>query len=668
MHSYELAWLFAEIKSGEPLFQQVALFEWEGIFARNRKLGKVNMSARTQATLTPSTEPTAASAEAPSSTEPIANASRSPRTKPLFAMALVIVGTLPIGLGVGVAYRGRSVESNGSAACSAHNEASVHSYTASLKETCWKQFRADELFSAGNYGLALQHYQSKEMADSLRPSAELVLKIALCREALGQGEEALASLRSMSNAPDSDARAVALLAQSRIQLRCHEFGEARDMLGQILSIPEEGNLANSAVRGEASFLLAIASLSEGVTANSHSEADRPISSLDDSLWLVPQILMPGPPSSMDRLSEASELIAALLAEPSATKRQESGQRLAERLLASDPHHPLAGCLQLTLGEVAYLRGELAEAATRYREAIDKTSCAKSSVAAYNQGVVCFQLHEYQPAILTLGRFIDGAPEHPVRPRALLLRGRAFLETGDGKSAVFDLQRAADGPGEADVRAWATVFLGFAQLQACRPQLAAQNLFHRRDLVQMEPFRTAASFVVSLARLETLQSTESLDRETLFTLRALSKLDDQADWIGTSGRWTLGRAYQHLNMSEQAIELFEQALRDDASGPLAAELKLALADCHLSTGERDQAEKWLVDVRQNHRAPWSVNAGLRLAQEELSQGHHDECLAICRELLHCETNHAPIQRLMGKAHLLAGRDELAAECFAGLVKP
>lgn len=630
------------------------------------------MSAKNHSSSTPSDKATSVSSEviAPAVSTPVvsdSNQVRAVRKVPLFAIALAVAGTMPIGLGVGVAYRAKSVESAESSACLAHVEPQVHNEPGSVHWAWRNQQQAEDLFRAGDFRLALQHYQSKENADSLRPSAELALKMALCREALGPGAEALALLEPLAEHAQPDVRTAALVAQSRIHLRRREFTQARATLGQLLGVDPDPDRIFPAISEDAPILLLIACLLDGGEDGDTSDPARPISPLDDALWLRPEILSTESLGTAGILFDEHELLAPQFAEASTEQRRETSERLADRLLARHPTHRLAGHLRLALGEQAYQRGDLANAAARYRDAAEKSPSARSSVAAYNQGVVQFQLREYRPASIALGRFIDGVPGHALCPRALLLRGRALLELGDGELAAFDLKRAADLPGSDEARAWATVYLGMAQLQVHQPKLAAQGMFLRRDRVQGEFARREAGFVVSLARWESLESAESLDRETLFMLRALSKLDPQADWLGACGRMLIGRAYQHLNLIDQAAETFERALANEVQEPFASQMKLALADCLFATGNDAQARKWLTDVQQENRAPWSANAALRLAKWELSQGHHAECLAACRELLHMKVEHAPVLRLMGEAHTLAGNDELAAECFAGLVQ-
>lgn len=604
----------------------------------------------------------------PASTAP-AESVPSQRRIPLFAIALAIAGTLPLGLGVGVACRAKSVETNEVPACSAHNEDSVHDQTASAHEAWRNLSRADDLFRAGDFKLALQLYQSKENADSLRPTAERVLKMALCREGLGQNEEALTTLRSMTEHASDEIRSAMLIAQGRMQLRRCEFVESRATLSELIASQDQ----TAAVIDEAQFLLVLACLLESEADHHEMEQDRLISSLDDALWLCPEMLVPAmfalePLNSTTRSLDENEPVASLLADASIEQRREAAERLAEQLLVSQPTHPLSGILQLTLGELSYRRGDLSQSASRFRTAAGKNTSMRSVVAAHNEGVTHFQLRDYRAASRALGRFIDAVPEHALRPRALLLRGRALIEIGDGALAAFDLKRAADSHGSDETKAWATVFLGLAQLQAHQPKLAAQDVFLRRDRVQTEPTRTAAGFAVSLARLETLPPGETLDREMLFMLRALSTLDPEADWLGATGRMLIGRAYQRLNLFDQAVETFEQALQESVPETLAWEIKLAIADCLFAKSEPTAAGTWLTDVRKNHPGRPATTAGLRLAQWELAQGHHAECLEICRELWQPDAELAPILRLMGEAHVLAGHDDLAAKCFAGLHQP
>ena len=631
------------------------------------------MSAHKHTSPTPTPKPAAVPVSVPAAVvaPPISPADpvAVPRKLPLFAIALAVAGTLPIGIGVGVTCRAKSLEAIEVAERLAHDKAQVRKVIDPVSWAWRNQQRADDLLRAGDFGLALQHYQSKENADSLRPEAELLWKTALCREALGENEEALTLLDTAATHGSAELRAAALLAQSRIHLCHREFETARATLGRLFRASQELD-HSTAVREDAQFLLVIVGLLEDTDVGDTSDMARPISPLHDSMWLIPEMLfaetVAEPLAATEAPADDHKLVTQLLAAASIEQRRQTSEQLVERLLARNPTHRLAGYLKLALGEVAYQRGELAQAANWYRSAADKPGSAKSIVAAFNEGVVRFQLREYRLASNALCRFIDGVPGNALCSQALLLRGRSLIELGDGELAAFDLQRAADLPGADEVRAWAIAFLGLAQLQAGNPERAAQGMFLRRDRVQGDVARLETGFVVSLARLECLKSADSLDRETIFLLRALSKLDPQADWLRTCGRMMIGRAYQRLNLFEQASEAFERTLAADVTEPFAPEMKLALVDCRFALGDHAQAQRWLADVQANHRGLWSVRAGLQMARWELSQRDHAECLAICRELLHSDSERAAVLRLMGEAHELAGHHALAAECFAGVV--
>lgn len=643
------------------------------------------MSAHNHTSSTSSPEVPPAPPEVASPTIPVSDKIVSRRTFPLFAIALAIVGTLPIGLGVGLACRAKLIVPAEPATDSMHDEVSVNDDTASVS-WAWRNLQhADDLFRAGDFRLALQLYQSKECADSLQPTTELPLKIALCLEALGQWDEALAILDTFTDHSDSALRATALLANSRIWLRRHDLDKARAALGQLLErIDDPGRDCPPEIADDSRFLLAITCLMDDDSINESNDPTRPVSPLHSSVWQRSEVrYLDRPTAIRSSLSlkpteshattlvtttlgaEAQELVPQLLTATSADQRRRIGEELALRLLTSHSAHWLAGHVNLALGEVAYQRGDLAEAAVRYGEASGRSSTALSVIAAYDQGVVQFRLHEYRNASLALGRFIDGAPGHEFGPRALILRGRALLELGEGELAAFDLKRAADMPGQDDERAWATVYLGMANLQARKPKVAAQEMFQRRDRLQSGVARSEMALVVSLARLESLESPDSRDREALFMLRALAAVDPDAEWLGACGRLMIGRAYQHLGLVDQAAEIYEHALQHEVQEPFASEMKLAIADYSLLTGDHPRGLNRLVELQTNQKAPWSTRAGLRIAKWELSQGHHHKCLALCRELLHSETERAPILRLMGAAHELAGNFDQAAECFAGL---
>lgn len=626
------------------------------------------MSAHTHASSTPTPEMPPATPAVASPTTPMSDKIASRRTIPLFAVALAIVGTLPIGLGVGLACRAKSIALAELATESLHDEVSANDETAPVSWAWRNQPRADDLFRAGDFRLALQLYQSKECADSLQPSAELPLKIALCHEILGQWDEAHAILGPFTEHHDSNLRAAALLAQSRICLRRHDLDKARATLSQLLCRSDNlGRDCQPDVVDDGCFLLAIACLIGDGSLSESSDPVRPVSPLHRSTWQESDVLLLENSTTMALDPETQELVTRLLAATAADQRQSLGEQFAMQLLAKNSAHRLVGHLHLALGEAAYQRGDLAEAVARYGEASSRSSTALSTIAAFNQGVVRFQLHEYHTASLALGRFINGAPGHEFGPRAWMLRGRALLELGAGELAAFDLKRAADLPGRDDERAWATVYLGLANLQARKPKVAAREMFQRRDRLQSGIARSETALVVSLARLESLESSDSRDREALFMLRGLATVNPDAEWLGACGRLMIGRAYQHLGLVDQAAEIYEQALRQEVQEPFASEMKLALAEHALAFGDPSQGLALLAELRATQQAPWSVAAHVRTAEWELSHGRERECLTICQELLLQDFDHAPILRLMGSAYERAGDHAQAAECFAGVAR-
>ncbi len=673
--------------SSQRLFKRVDLSQRRGIVARHRIRVKVNMSAHSHSPSTSKSAPPTVSSQGevpsiPASSMPDSDVPQ--RTFPLFVIALAISATLPIGLGIGWTCRAKSAKP---VTTFTHDDTSPNEETDSLS-WAWRNLRnTDDLFRAGDFGLALQHYQSKECADPLRPSAELRLKIALCHEALGQWDEAVSILDSILEDAESELRDAALLAHSRIGLCRQDFEHTRATLRRLLGPLDELRPVARTIAEDACYLLASACLLEEDSAQEEpSHLNRPISPLHRSAmqWINTSLLDQSIPAQTNELAGSGEpnptqpdaapfddetctMATRLFAATSSAERRQLGEQLARQLLANHSKARWVGHLKMVLGEVAYRQGDLIQAKELFGEVADRSLSALAAIASYNQGVVQFQLREYRPASRTLGRFVDGAPGHELCPLALLLRGRSLLEFGDGEMAAFDLKRAVDSPGRDELRAWAAVYMGLAHLQSGKPMLAAQSMFHRRDRLQSDVARAELAFVVSLARLESLKPSDSRDREVIFMLRALASINADSEWLGACGRQMLGRAYQHLGLIEQAMAVYEHALRQDLQEPFASDIKLALADSALATGNSALARHHLADLQASQRAPWATQAGLRIAKWELDQGDHEKCLTICRELLPTTSDRAPIFRLMGRAHESTGHFDLAAECYAGLAK-
>lgn len=577
------------------------------------------MSAANDQTETPPPVPSAATSGEDA-------AAVSLRTNWLFSVSLAIVATLPIGIGVGIACRSRMMTDVSSAAAAVHNESALLDRSSDVRLRTRNRPDAEELFRAGDFLSALRAYESKQCEDSLPLSSAEQLKLAACHEALGQWDEALDILKTLAEQPTSESRNEARLALSRVRLRLREFAAARSMLSELARPDAWTESAAMVGKDIAGDLMAIAELLDTETSLEPADFAHSIATLEPSLWNSPDLLV--------------------------------GREACQ----------FGDHVRLARGERAIRRGDFEQAADEYRALVTNTATPKSVVAAFNLGIAQFRRRDYHEASRSLGRFIDGRTHDAETSRALWLRGRALLELGDGELAALDFKRAADLPGSPELRAWSAALLGMAQLQANRPDLAARDLFLRRELFYPGMARTEAGFVVALARVESLRSDESWDREALFMLRALESLNPETEWLGTCGRMLIGRAYERLGMLDQAIDAYERALHADMQDPFASEMRLALADCLRDVGREDDARSLLEEMQHSESKPWAKQAALRLAEWELTQHRPDECLAICRELLPGEPSPAPILRLMGQAYELAGQHGQAAQCFAGLLMP
>lgn len=603
-------------------------------------------------------------AETPTPTDAQAVANGPGRNSLLFAILLAIVGTLPIGLGIGMARRAANIAAAELLAKSKHKVGPVHDDTAAVELTRRNRLKADEYFRAREFRLALQLYQSNETIESLRHSEEVFFKIALCREALGQIDEALAEFRELSARDDSPFRSAALLGQGRIWFAKRELHHARAVLGQLSRTEAAKKAASPEAFQDARFFLAMTWLQNPNSQCDVLETPSPISPLSEVAWKGISLFNPNNIGADDLSKNDDANSDDEIASPT---NASDAERFLEKQVELAPHHRMVGHAKLALGQFAYQRGDVESAVSRFEKVMSKSSDTVSLIAAYNSGVIHFQRGDIAATVSALGQVVDGAPGHGLVVPALILRGRAGIALGNVEQAAFDLKRAADISNTEDERSWATAFMGMAFLQARKQDVAAKMMFQRRDRITTEAAKALGGLVVALARLETIESVESRDRETLFLLRALANLNPDASWLGDCGRTLIGRAYHEVNLGAEMAETYSRALSNGVREPYASEMKSSLGEYLLTIGDEQEGLALLIEVREAKQSPWSFKSGMAMARWELSQHREQECLGICQELLRDDVDRASVLRLMGTAYEQTGNVAKAAECFAGLIR-
>ena len=121
--------------------------------------------------------------------------------------------------------------------------------------------RADHAFRSGRDEVAPAIYRQGNAATSLTPREVFRYRSALCLEALGKGEEALALYReTASQQQNAYAVAAGQLGQARIDFSRRQFIEAKGLLGQMIARSAEPTLRdqpNQIFLAEARYRLAL---------------------------------------------------------------------------------------------------------------------------------------------------------------------------------------------------------------------------------------------------------------------------------------------------------------------------------------------------------------------------------------------------------------------------
>lgn len=360
---------------------------------------------------------------------------------------------------------------------------------------------------------------------------------------------------------------------------------------------------------------------------------------------------------------------------SADAEAEGAARAAHRLGAARqavqeasrafPGHELTPAAYLELGNLEGAGGKPTEAAAWYGRLVREWSRSPLAVPAhYNLGLLHHRAGEREAARQAFYRVVDRAPGHELAPLSYWRIGRLHLEDGDAEQAVSPLRRALVGAPGAPGRAAAAVTMASAYLLTNNPRAANAVLMEHRDAVNHVDYRSAASFLDTLARFRSSTDRHQRQREASDLLTCLLTLSDDRT-LGPCGLLLKGQAYQELGMVESMVQLYEKAL-PWLRGSLAADVSFALAESYYAAERYEAATKLYLSLASGRGAAWVGRVRLRLAAIALHRNKPQDCLKWCREALHGKdrAEAAEVLRLMAGAYEQTGERDKMIRCLAG----
>lgn len=328
-----------------------------------------------------------------------------------------------------------------------------------------------------------------------------------------------------------------------------------------------------------------------------------------------------------------------------------------------PESRLVGSAKFGLAQLAATNQQFEESARLFASLAKFSSSPLAVRGAFNAAVLYRLQNDLNRTCQSLDVVVHGAPGNELHTRALILYGQTLIDRGQFREAAFQLKRAANSRHVPDDQARATVFLAIAQLLDQKPQEAAESLFLHRFQFQQPSVRNAAALMTSIARWRTADNAAK-QREAAFLYRSIIAVDEDSEWLGPAGQLLLGQAMRDADMEDRMAELFLDVMQCHPPRVIETQMELAMADYWYGRQRVSEAKEIWSRVYAAGGAD-SIAAGLRMSDIALKERHPEICIEICRTLQHQDA--APrvdLLKLSGRAHEMAGRPVLAAQCFAG----
>lgn len=342
---------------------------------------------------------------------------------------------------------------------------------------------------------------------------------------------------------------------------------------------------------------------------------------------------------------------------------ETCRRVLSAAKATFHDHQLNGPVTYGLAQLAAADERLEESARLFNSLTRFSTSPLAIRAAFNAALLYRVQDDLERTCQSLDIVVHGAPGNELHTRALILYGQTLIDRGEFREAAFQLKRAANSRHLPDEQARATVFLAMAQLLDHKPADAAESLFLHRFQFQQQTVRDAAALMTSIARWRTADNAAKL-REAAFLYRAIVAVDENSDWLGSAGQLLLGQAMRDADLEDRMAELFLDAMQCRIPQVMQTQMQLAMADYWY----RRQRVPEAIEIWSSIYAAGgsdSVAAGIRMGEVALEEHRPEICIEICRTLQHHnDPPRATLLKLSGRAHEMAGRPVLAAQCYAG----
>ena len=145
--------------------------------------------------------------------------------------------------------------------------------------------------------------------------------------------------------------------------------------------------------------------------------------------------------------------------------------------------------------------------------------------------------------------------------------------------------------------------------------------------------------------------------------AIEKLEEYVDEFDDDYRFKFSLAETHLreNQMPQAIDIYDEIIRDEELGPNGLQARNVLARIHLLAGRLSEAKLLIDEVLEEE--PNNQDATVVLARFNLAAGNQDDAINNLRHVLRDDPGSIEALTLLGQAQEAAGAMNLAIETLS-----
>jgi len=497
-----------------------------------------------------------------------------------------------------------------------------------LGDVLYRLGEMDEAKAA--YEKALKAYPEGRLSDRAR--------LYLARTLLKQGEieAALERFRSLAARPDASYRDQAYEEIGRLELEAGRFEAALEAFEAIEQEMPQSSRITRARLGKAEALIALERLDEAVAL------------------LEPMAEDPSPALAS---RAAYELGRAEL------QRGQAAEALAvfERALERDPEGQAAPAIRFRAAQAAEQLGETADARERYEDLAEQYSDDPWGLEAFvRAAALALKAGEPDEAIRLARQVPEDASNHA---RALLIEGRALLETGQAETAVERLQTLLDTAAASPETARAARYDLVRALQAAGREEQADQVLQGLANDTDAPESADALYLVGQRAFDDGRFEEAADAlERYFDARPEGDVADHA-----LARLAIARA--ELERPEESQEDLERLENTFPDSPVLRPTRLRLADLALANRAWDRAEALYRVEAEDDASPYRVRARSGLGWTLKGAGRLDEAAEVFQGLIDNDPNtpQARDARLtLARIRVEQGRPDEALAHFAASV--